>query len=215
MSWPNRQTHDMENTTMTTTTTTARMTERQKRAVACPKCGAAAGKPCVSSRVPGAHTLGGGWGGPPSLDRAHPERRAAALLARRPAATEAAAVGAVVVVGGAVVVDVPHAQRGAAIVRPEDDRQLALAEYLGCEPEEVMPLFDLMPELERTPHVAVAAIAATFLTPGGVYAVLVPDEYAMLCARYDYPPSDEAYTVVRMRTIHADDPVVRVWLPLL
>ena len=56
-----------------------RLTERQKRSVPCPTCHAAAGKPCRGSRIPGANTFGGGWGGPPDLERAHEARRKAAL----------------------------------------------------------------------------------------------------------------------------------------
>lgn len=55
------------------------VTEAQKRTVACPKCGAAAKKPCRSSRIPGPNTFGGGWGGPPDLETAHRERRAVFL----------------------------------------------------------------------------------------------------------------------------------------
>jgi hypothetical protein len=57
----------------------AAVTEAQKRAVTCPKCGASAGKPCRSSRMPSPYSFGGGWGGPPDLDTAHRERRAAFL----------------------------------------------------------------------------------------------------------------------------------------
>lgn len=53
------------------------VTEAQKRSVECPICGARKGRACRSSRIPGANTLGGGWGGPPDLGRAHGERRAA------------------------------------------------------------------------------------------------------------------------------------------
>ena len=81
-----RQTHrgrrrDVDGGVMTAraTATASRLTEAQKRSVACPKCCAAAGKPCRGSRIPGANTFGGGWGGPPDLDRAHDERRAEAL----------------------------------------------------------------------------------------------------------------------------------------
>ena len=42
--------------------------------VKCPKCGASYKRSCVSSRIPSANTLGGGWGGPPALSRSHPER---------------------------------------------------------------------------------------------------------------------------------------------
>ena len=59
---------------------TEQVTERQKRWVECPQCGAAAGRPCKSSRIPSAHSFGGGWGGPPDLERAHAERRAAYLV---------------------------------------------------------------------------------------------------------------------------------------
>lgn len=63
--------------------TTTKISESAKRNVPCPRCLARAGRPCRSSRIPGANTLGGGWGGPPDLDRAHPERRDAALALRR------------------------------------------------------------------------------------------------------------------------------------
>ena len=59
---------------------TEQVTERQKRSVECPQCGAAAGRPCESSRIPGANSFGGGWGGPPYLERAHAARRAAYLV---------------------------------------------------------------------------------------------------------------------------------------
>jgi hypothetical protein len=59
------------------------VTEREKRRVPCPDCGRAAGQPCVSSRIPGPNTFGGGWGGPPSLDRAHEERRKAYIETAR------------------------------------------------------------------------------------------------------------------------------------
>lgn len=55
------------------------VTESLKRSVSCPKCNAAKGKPCRSSRIPGPSTFGGGWGGPPDLETAHRERRAAYL----------------------------------------------------------------------------------------------------------------------------------------
>ena len=42
--------------------------------VKCPKCGARRNRPCRGSRIPSASTLGGGWGGPPTLNRSHPER---------------------------------------------------------------------------------------------------------------------------------------------
>lgn len=56
-----------------------KVTEIQKRTVTCPECGARAGKRCLSSRIPGPNTFGGGWGGPPYLDRAHKARRDAYL----------------------------------------------------------------------------------------------------------------------------------------
>ena len=68
-----------------TTTKAARLTEAQKRSVTCPTCHASAGKACRGSRIPGANTLGGGWGGPPDLDRAHDARRAEALRTLAPA----------------------------------------------------------------------------------------------------------------------------------
>lgn len=61
---------------------TGTVTERQKRTVACPQCGAPRGHACKSSRIPGAHTLGGGWGSPPDLDRAHEARKAAYVAAK-------------------------------------------------------------------------------------------------------------------------------------
>ena len=68
------------------TTKPPRLSEAQKRSVACPTCHASAGKACKGSRTPGANTLGGGWGGPPDLDRAHDARRLEALRALPPAA---------------------------------------------------------------------------------------------------------------------------------
>ncbi len=59
------------------------VTEAQKRTVGCPKCCANRGKPCRASRIPGPSSFGGGWGGPPDLDRAHPERRTAYLEAKQ------------------------------------------------------------------------------------------------------------------------------------
>ena len=56
-----------------------KVTEAHKRSVDCPMCGARRGRACKGSRIPGANTLGGGWGGPPDLDRSHDERRAAYL----------------------------------------------------------------------------------------------------------------------------------------
>jgi hypothetical protein len=53
---------------------TIRLTESQRRAVHCPVCDARPGRPCRSSRIPSASTLGGGWGGYPALDREHPAR---------------------------------------------------------------------------------------------------------------------------------------------
>lgn len=50
-----------------------KMTEAQKRAVACPACDAAKGQPCRNTRR--CYRMA------PGLDRAHPERRAAALAA--------------------------------------------------------------------------------------------------------------------------------------
>ena len=61
------------------TTKSPRLSEAQKRAVACPKCHVPAGTACRGSRIPGPNTFGGGWGGPPDLDRAHDTRRQAAL----------------------------------------------------------------------------------------------------------------------------------------
>jgi hypothetical protein len=52
-----------------------KITETQKRSIECPECCARPGKPCRSSRQPGSNTFGGGWGGPPDLDRAHKARR--------------------------------------------------------------------------------------------------------------------------------------------
>lgn len=60
-----------------------KVSESEKRTVECPECGARPGKRCRSSRLPGPNTFGGGWGGPPDLDRAHKARREA-FIARRP-----------------------------------------------------------------------------------------------------------------------------------
>ncbi len=46
--------------------------------VSCPTCDARPGRPCKGSRIPSPSTLGGGWGGPPALKRAHPARAKAA-----------------------------------------------------------------------------------------------------------------------------------------
>lgn len=54
-----------------------KVTETQKRSVACPRCGVGKGRACRGERIPGPNTFGGGWGGPPDLDRSHAERRAA------------------------------------------------------------------------------------------------------------------------------------------
>jgi hypothetical protein len=59
-----------------------RMSENEKRTIACPKCSASPGHPCKGSRIPGPSTFGGGWGGPPDLDRAHEQRRAAIIASR-------------------------------------------------------------------------------------------------------------------------------------
>lgn len=61
---------------------TGTVSEAHKRTVACPQCGAPRGRACKSSRIPGAHTPGGGWGGPPDLDRAHEARKAAYVAAK-------------------------------------------------------------------------------------------------------------------------------------
>ena len=55
------------------------VSETQKRTVECPRCYADSGRACTSAKIPGQNTLGGGWGGYPPLDRAHPERRDAYL----------------------------------------------------------------------------------------------------------------------------------------
>ena len=60
------------------------VSEAQKRAVECPRCYARSGRACTSSKMPGQNTLGGGWGGYPALDRAHPERRDAYLMTVKP-----------------------------------------------------------------------------------------------------------------------------------
>lgn len=62
-----------------------KVTEEQKRTIACPECGARVGKRCRGSRQPGANTFGGGWGGPPDLDRAHKARRDAYIAKHPPA----------------------------------------------------------------------------------------------------------------------------------
>ena len=63
------------------TTETKGLDAAARRAHRCPACGAAPGAPCRGSRVPSPATLGGGWGGPPSLRREHTAR---VELARRP-----------------------------------------------------------------------------------------------------------------------------------
>lgn len=78
-----------------TTTDAAKMvsvSEKSKRSIQCPECLAGIGKACRSSRQPGANTFGGGWGGPPDLDRAHGARRDA-YLARKAAVSCHAAPG--------------------------------------------------------------------------------------------------------------------------
>ena len=62
-----------------------RTSEAERRSVTCPDCGARKGAPCMSSRLPGANTLGGGWGGRTDRKREHTARIDAAL-ARRAAA---------------------------------------------------------------------------------------------------------------------------------
>lgn len=57
-----------------------RMTEAVRRSVPCPTCGARKGAPCLSSRLPGANTLGGGWGGHTPRSREHAQRIDAARL---------------------------------------------------------------------------------------------------------------------------------------
>ena len=58
-------------------TKTNRMTATERRSIPCPTCQRGAGRACAGSRIPGAGTLGGGWGGPPDLRREHPARIAA------------------------------------------------------------------------------------------------------------------------------------------
>ena len=83
------------------TTKAPRLSEAQKRSVACPTCLRSAGKACRKTSAslsrsalgPHAATLvaGGGWGGPPDLDRAHDARRQEALRAVPATATPAPA----------------------------------------------------------------------------------------------------------------------------
>lgn len=54
--------------------TVIRLTAAQRQSVSCHVCGVQEGRPCKGSRIPGANTLGGGWGGPSSLKREHEER---------------------------------------------------------------------------------------------------------------------------------------------
>ena len=42
--------------------------------VTCPTCEARPGRECRSSRQPGPNSYGGGWGGPPAMQRPHPAR---------------------------------------------------------------------------------------------------------------------------------------------
>jgi len=65
-----------------TQTKTKRLTATERRSIPCPTCQRARGKACAGSRIPGANTLGGGWGGPPDLRREHPARIAAVRAAR-------------------------------------------------------------------------------------------------------------------------------------
>jgi hypothetical protein len=60
--------------------TTIKVTESQKRSIVCPRCGRRVGEACRGERIPGPNSFGGGWGGPPDLDRAHAERRIAYLV---------------------------------------------------------------------------------------------------------------------------------------
>jgi hypothetical protein len=59
-------------------TASKRLTATERRSTPCPVCGRSRGKACVGSRIPGANTLGGGWGGPTDLRREHPARVATA-----------------------------------------------------------------------------------------------------------------------------------------
>jgi hypothetical protein len=59
-----------------------RLTRAERRSVECPTCLARRGSPCKGSRIPGANTFGGGWGGPPALDREHAPRIADARARR-------------------------------------------------------------------------------------------------------------------------------------
>lgn len=54
--------------------TTTRLSASARQSVQCPTCLARRGSPCKGSRIPGASTLGGGWGGPVELRREHPAR---------------------------------------------------------------------------------------------------------------------------------------------
>ena len=74
-----------------------RVPEKAKRGVTCPDCGARPGRACKGSRIPGANTLGGGWGGPPTLTRAHAARRDRVLAKRVKRALGLAGVKNVVV----------------------------------------------------------------------------------------------------------------------
>lgn len=69
-------------------TAVRRLTQRQRRSVVCPACNARPGSACRGSRIPSASTLGGGWGGPPPLEREHPSR-VAAVRERRVALRDA------------------------------------------------------------------------------------------------------------------------------
>ncbi len=50
----------------------------------CPECGARPGRACKGSRIPGANTLGGGWGGPPDRKRPHDARYEVSRAAKSP-----------------------------------------------------------------------------------------------------------------------------------
>ncbi len=54
----------------------------------CPECGARRGHACKGFRIPGANTLGGGWGGPPDRKRPHEARYVVYREAKAEAETE-------------------------------------------------------------------------------------------------------------------------------
>lgn len=133
------------------TTKAPRLSEAQKRAVACPTCGVSAGKACRGSRTPGPNTFGGGWGGPPDLDRAHDTRRQAALRALPPTSTpktpKIKPMTATVLKTGKIVPLAPRVEAGLVPCTGEAHSNAFIDNCMVCAPRwgEVMSYAPLMP----------------------------------------------------------------------